>query len=186
MAVVSQPRSTSEPGDRPPTEHRRVVVLAVIRPLLTVTMLIFAYYLVPVDQRLSGWLLVLLIAELGLVLAVIVWQIRMILRARYPALQGIQALAITVPLYVLVFANVYFLVAHSSPDSFTAPLTRTDTLYFTVTVFTTVGFGDITPVTQTARVLVTGQMVGNLLVLGVALRVILTAVERGRQRKRAR
>ncbi len=72
-------------------------------------------------------------------------------------------------------------MAHNVPDSFTDPLTRTDSLYFTVTVFATVGFGDIAPVTQAARVLVTVQMVGNLLLLGIALRVVVLAVQHRRR-----
>ncbi|MGH3879228.1 MAG: potassium channel family protein [Actinophytocola sp.] len=104
-----------------------------------------------------------------------------ILRSDHPTLQGVQALAITLPLFLLTFANVYFLVAHNVPDSFTDPLTRTDSLYFTVTVFATVGFGDIAPVTQAARVLVTVQMVGNLLLLGIALRVVVLAVQHRRR-----
>jgi voltage-gated potassium channel len=181
MSVESPPLSENEP----PAASRRTVVLAVARPLLTAAALIVAYYLLPVERRLQGWGLALLVGELCLVVTVIVWQIRLILRARYPTLQGIEALALIVPLYLLVFANVYYLLAQQHPGSFTEPLTRTDALYFGVTVFTTVGFGDIAPVTQTARALVTGQMVGNLLVLGVALRVIVTAVERGRRRKAA-
>ncbi|MFL6120141.1 potassium channel family protein [Actinophytocola sp.] len=181
MSVVSPP----PPDGEPPAARRRTVVLAVARPLLTTTALVVVYYLLPVDRRLLGWGLVLLISELCLVVAVIVWQTRLILRANYPTLQGIEALALAVPLYLLVFANVYYLLALEHPGSFTEPLTRTDALYFGVTVLTTVGFGDITPLTQTARALVTGQMVGNLLVLGVALRVILTAIERGRRRKSA-
>jgi voltage-gated potassium channel len=179
MSVVSPPLQDSEP----PAARRGTIVLAVLRPLLTATALIVVYYLLPVDRQLGRWGLVLLVGELCLVVAVIVWQIRLILRARYPTLQGIEALALIVPLYLLVFANVYYLLANGPPGSFTESLTRTDALYFSVTIFTTVGFGDISPVTQTARALVTGQMVGNLLVLGVALRVILTAVERGRRRK---
>jgi voltage-gated potassium channel len=35
-------------------------------------------------------------------------------------------------------------MAKLAPHSIGAPLTRTDALYFTVTVFSTVGFGDIT------------------------------------------
>ncbi|MFI6024720.1 potassium channel family protein [Amycolatopsis magusensis] len=100
----------------------------------------------------------------------------------FTGLQGIQALALTAPLFLLIFANGYHLLAHHVPGSFTEPLTRTDALYFAVTVFATVGFGDLAPVTQTARVLVTVQMVGNLLVLGVAPRVIVTAVRRTRHR----
>jgi hypothetical protein len=157
------------------------MVASVARPVLTVTALLLAYYLLPVDRRLTGWTLVGLVGGLVLVVVVLVWQIRAILRSAHPALQGIQALAITVPLYLLTFANVYYLVARNVPDSFTDPLTRTDALYFTVTVFATVGFGDIAPVTQAARVLVTVQMVGNLLLLGVALRVIVVAVQHRRR-----
>ncbi len=177
MSVVSPPPSPGEAG-----VGRRVAVLAVVRPLFTVTALVVAYYVLPADRQRHGWGVVLLVGELCVVVAAIVWQIRLILRARYPTLQGIEALALAVPLYLLVFANAYYLMAHGSPASFTEPLTRTDTLYLSLTVFATVGFGDITPVTEAARVLVTGQMAGNLLVLGVALRVILTAVERGRLR----
>ncbi|GAB2737313.1 potassium channel family protein [Amycolatopsis magusensis] len=156
--------------------------LAVLRLLVTVGTLLTAYYLLLVDRRLDEWHLAALIGELGLVIAVLAWQTRLILRARFPGLQGIQALALTAPLFLLIFANGYYLLAHHVPDSFTEPLTRTDALYFAVTVFATVGFGDLAPVTQTARVLVTVQMVGNLLVLGVALRVIVTAVRRTRHR----
>ena len=42
--------------------------------------------------------------------------------------------------------------------SFTEPLTRADALYFTVTVFSTVGFGDITAKSETARVVLIVQM----------------------------
>jgi hypothetical protein len=105
-----------------------------------------------------------------------------IVRSPYPALQGVQALAIIIPLFLLIFAYTYYIVEHNIPNSFTTPLTRTDSLYFVVTVFATVGFGDITAVTQVARVLVIIQMVGDLLVLGVVLRVVVSAVQRGRAR----
>lgn len=62
-------------------------------------------------------------------------------------------------------------------------MTRTDALYFTVTVFTTVGFGDITATSQLTRRLVTIQMILDLLIVGLGIRVLLSAVERGRQRQ---
>jgi hypothetical protein len=162
---------------------RTFAVLAVARPVLTVAILVAAYYLLPVDRSLTGWTLVGLTGGLCLVVVMVVWQFRLIVRSPFPTLQGIQALAITVPLFLLVFANVYYLLSSTVPGSFTEPLTRTDALYFVVTVFATVGFGDISPVTHAARLLVTSQMVGNLLLIGVVLRVILTAVQRGRRRK---
>jgi len=53
----------------------------------------------------------------------------------------------------------------------------------TMTVFATVGFGDIAPVTPTARAVVLGQMVGNLVVLGLLLRLVTSAVRINRDRR---
>ena len=67
-----------------------------------------------------------------------------------------------VPLYLLLFASTYFLMERASAANFTQPLTRTDALYFSVTVFTTVGFGDITAKSETARVVLIIQMLADL------------------------
>ena len=50
-------------------------------------------------------------------------------------------------------------------------------------MFATVGFGDITAKTEAARLLVTGQMITDLIILGLGARVIVGAVTRGRQRR---
>ena len=84
-------------------------------------------------------------------------------------------------LFLALFASSYFVMARLAATSFSAPLTRTDSLYFTVTVFSTVGFGDITAKTETARLVVTGQMIADLVILGLAIKVIVGAVKRGRQ-----
>src|SRR5208282_4777456 len=60
-------------------------------------------------------------------------------------------------------------------------LTRTDSLYFTVTTFSTVGFGDITATSQAARLVVTVQMILDLLVLGLGIRVFIGAVQLARE-----
>jgi voltage-gated potassium channel len=67
-------------------------------------------------------------------------------------------------------------------SNFTSKLSRTDALYFTVTIFATVGFGDISARTESARLVVTAQMVLDLIILGLGLRIILAAVQRGRER----
>jgi len=74
-------------------------------------------------------------------------------------------------------------MARISASNFGEPLTHTDALYFTVTVFSTVGFGDITAKTEAARLVVTAQMITDLLVLGLGIRVILGAVTRSRQQR---
>lgn len=161
---------------------RQLLGPGVLRPVLTVATLIAVYYLLPVNRQLDAWTVVGLVVGVTLVVVLVVVEARAILRSARPALQGIQALALVVPLFLLVFANVYYVLQYNVPQSFSAPLNRTDSLYFVVTVFATVGFGDIVPVTQAARLLVTVQMIANLLVVGVALRVILTAVQRSRSR----
>jgi len=52
-------------------------------------------------------------------------------------------------------------------------------------VFSTVGFGDITAKTETARLVVTVQMIADLIVLGLGIKVIVGAVTRGRQQRPA-
>ena len=71
----------------------------------------------------------------------------------------------------------------TNPAVFNEALTRTDALYFTITVFATVGFGDIAPVAQWMRVVVSLQMVADLLVLGFVLRAVVDAVGRARSRQ---
>jgi Ion channel len=66
-------------------------------------------------------------------------------------------------------------MAAVSASNFGQKLIHTDALYFTVTVFTTVGFGDITAKSEGARLLVTAQMIADLIVLGVGAKIILGA-----------
>jgi hypothetical protein len=147
---------------------------------VTAFVLVALYYLLPLDHvrsvplALAGGLLILL--------AVIGWQLHAIIRAKQPGVRAIVALALTVPLFLLLFASVYFAMARASPANFsTHQLTRTDALYFTVTTFSTVGFGDITPASQSARLVVTAQMILDLLVLGLGIRAFVWAVQAGRQ-----
>ena len=73
-----------------------------------------------------------------------------------------------------------------TPASFsTHPPTRTDSLYFTVTTFSTVGYGDITAASQTARLVVTVQIILDLLALGLGIRVFFGAVQLARQARPA-
>jgi hypothetical protein len=71
----------------------------------------------------------------------------------------------------------------ASPPATSASTARTSALYFTITVFATVGFGDITARTEAARLVVSGQMIIDLIILGLGARVIVGAVTRGRRQR---
>jgi voltage-gated potassium channel len=161
--------------------RRRQVGLGVLRSLAAAIVLVGLYYLLPLDHLASVPLEVTLTAGLLILVAVATWQVRQVIKARSPALRAAEALATTVPLFVLLFASAYFAMARASPASFSHHLTRTDALYFTVTTFSTVGYGDITPVSETARLVVTAQMILDLLALGLGIRVFIGAVQLARQ-----
>jgi hypothetical protein len=116
----------------------------------------------------------------ALLAAMIVWQLRAIVRSSYPGIRAIQSLAMTTALFLLFFASTYFILSLDDAANFTEALTRSDALYFTVTVFTTVGFGDISAKAETTRLIVTAQMLLDLVVVGFGIQVFIGAVKRGR------
>jgi voltage-gated potassium channel len=176
--IDSPARTDGTPGPRP-------LFLGIARTLLTPVCLVILYLLLPFDREFTPGTLAALGAGIFAMALLVAWQVRSILRSPHPALQAVEAVALSLPLFLLLFAATYTLLSDSHPAAFTEPLSRFDSLYFVVTVFTTVGFGDITAVSTLARVLVTVQMVGDLVLIGLVLRVFLTAVDRGRRRTTA-
>jgi voltage-gated potassium channel len=160
-------------------QTRRVAV-TLLRALGSTVVLIAIYYLLPLDRTSTGVAISMLTAGLLALTGLITFQVRSIIRAEYPALRGVGALATSAPLFLLLFAATYFVLGNISASNFSEPMTRTDALYFTVTVFATVGFGDITAKTEVARALVTGQMVAGIVVVGIGARLVVDAVKHGR------
>jgi hypothetical protein len=149
--------------------------------LATTVIVIAAYYLLPLNNLAGISLAVTLAIGLLALTAVVAYQVRAIIRHPHSAVRAIEALAITVPVFLLLFAATYFMMEQANADNFNVDsLTRTDSLYFTVTVFATVGFGDIAATSQLARVAVIAQMILDLLVLGLVVKVFVGAVEIGR------
>ena len=172
-----------EPAAKPEATPRRMIVRAVLRAAGSTAALVAIYYLLPLDRS-STWVAVtILVIGLVALIALVAFQVRSIVVSRFPGLRGVEALAISIPLFLLLFASTYVVMDTISASNFSEPLTRTDALYFTVTVFSTVGFGDITAKTEAARLVVTGQMIADLVVIGLGLKVIVGAVKRGRQQR---
>jgi voltage-gated potassium channel len=167
-AVVGEPDGGIRRG--------RAVVVTLLRSAATSAVLLVAYYRAPLNRPLdwaTGWLFLLALLVFAAVTAA---ELLGILRSEQPRLRAVRALALALPLLLVVFASTYCILSDQEVGAFTEPLGRTDGLYFTVTVFATVGFGDIAPVTEMARVLVTIQMLVGLLAVGLIAKLALGAV----------
>lgn len=162
--------------------RRRHVTRGLLRAAASTVVLLILYFTMPLNRIESIPVGVSLLISLLILLGVVGWYLRAITRAPHPGVRAIEALAMTVPLFLILFAASYFFLSQDDPASFTSEtMTRTDSLYFTITIFATVGFGDISPASQLARRLVMGQMVLDLIVLGAGVQLFLNAVQRGRQ-----
>ena len=69
----------------------------------------------------------------------------------------------------------------ASATNFSEPLNHTGALYLTITIFSTVGFGDITPEADLARIAVSIQMLLDLVVIGAVVRLLTSAAKPGTQ-----
>jgi voltage-gated potassium channel len=177
VAIEAQAGSAplTDLGRLPRRERRRLVVIALIRTAASVTVLMLIYFNIPLESVTEGAAGLLLTAGLVGVAVVLAVQIRATMKSVYPGLRAVESLGVSVPLILLLFSVTHYLLERSTPNSYTEPLTRLDALYFSVTMFATVGFGDITPVTELARVITVLQMLANLIFLGIVARVLFGA-----------
>ncbi|HEX8864405.1 MAG TPA: potassium channel family protein [Lentzea sp.] len=177
---MTTPASTAPPGQAGPRASPGRIARTVLRVAGSVAALVALYYLLPLDHSSTPVAVTILLIGLVGFVALVAVQVRLIIRSPFPGLRAIESLATSVPFFLLLFAATYVVLAALSVANFGGHLSHTDGLYFTVTVFSTVGFGDITAKTQTARLLVTGQMITDLIILGLAIKIIVGAVRHGR------
>jgi hypothetical protein len=178
--------AATPPGGVVEMPSRRTILWALIRTMVVGSLLLVAFYLWPLDPTSTPEAVIKLLGYLLLLMVLAVLAVGSIMRADHPALRAVTALSAIIPLYIVLFAAGYYVLAVGQPQSFTQPISRTDALYFTITVFSTVGFGDIAPVTEVARIITTVQMVVNLLILGVLLNAVVGAVKHRRSTRTAR
>jgi hypothetical protein len=150
---------------------RRLLVAAIVRVLAVVAGVLVGYLLIPVEgaEALAG-----LLACVGIVIILVVFarQISRVSRSRRPVLAAVEALVLVFGLFLCFFSLLYVSLSTSDPGAFTQGIDKVAGLYFTTTVLTTVGFGDISAVSQTARVMVTLQMVLGMVLIGTAFKAL--------------
>jgi voltage-gated potassium channel len=172
-------------GTLDPRQRQLLLVRSVARIVGITALLLVAYFAAPIgqDADVTG-LIVLVVGIVGFV-ALTIYQVRRILDSPMPQLRAAETLATVVPLVIVVFALLYVGMSDSDPNAFTEPITKINGLYFTVTVLATVGFGDVAARTDSTRIAVTVQMLLDLLIVGVLVKVIIGASRIAAERRRA-
>jgi voltage-gated potassium channel len=131
-----------------------------------------------------GVAIALVLAALGVLLWLFVRQIRRVPTAAAPMVQSVSALVVVFVPFLLLFSYIYLSLAARDEGEMVGLRTHLDALYFTVTMLTTVGFGDISPSGQVARAVATTQMLVNLIFLGFLVRVAFQVGQEARRRRR--
>jgi voltage-gated potassium channel len=154
--------------------------------LLTSACALSLYAVAPLDVHFGAASALALFGALAALGVLVGWQARSIVASPSPWLRALEALVTSLVVFLVVFASAYRLMDSNGPGHFSERLSKVDCMYFTVTVFSSVGFGDIVPVSTAARILTTMQMLGDLVFLGAVGRVFLEAARRGAQRRERR
>lgn len=156
----------------------RLIVLAGLRSLGVVAATLLVYALIPIRQETAKLVGLLAVAGLVMVGVVFVRQMGRISRSPRPVMAAVEALCLVFGMFLTLFAFAYVSLSSSDPGAFTQPVNKVAGVYFSVTVLATVGFGDIAASTDFARLIVTTQMVLDLVLIGVAVKTLGTSARR--------
>jgi voltage-gated potassium channel len=133
------------------------------------------YYAIPFDTTpsRSRWVLtaVVTIASIFLLVFLVVQTIKRQVLSSREITARVERLMALLYVVVVVFSLAYRLLARE-PGQFDGLDTKTDALYFTTVTLGTVGYGDIHPVGQASRLIVTGQIAFNLVFVGAFASVL--------------
>jgi O-antigen ligase len=143
-----------------------------------VLVLVVAYFLIPLEGSLA-FRLVAYGLGLTLVVFVVARQMRRHLASRNNEVR-IDSLALAIVMSVLLFALAYYAVSTAESGEFSGLSTRVDALYYSLTVATTTGFGDVSAQSQLARALVSAQLVFNMLIVATAVPLLTRTVKERR------
>lgn len=140
--------------------------------------LVAVYAAAPLSGAGQAWGVVVGLAAMLTVVPVLVRRVRAVLESARPLADAVAAIAVIFTMIIFGTASTYFALASSNPGQFEGLETKIDAAYFAVVVISTVGFGDIAPVGQAARLVTTLHIVVNVTFIGVALRLVTWATRR--------
>jgi voltage-gated potassium channel len=145
---------------------------------VAVVVLLGIYYVVPTSGSRIGPVVCAIVF-----LGAVSFELRAVVRDPLPVPRAAVAMARVLPLFIVLFAWIYVAMSTSDPRTFSEPLTKSGALYFMITILSTVGFGDITPVTDAARLMVSVQMICDLVVIGILVKLITGVAKHARAQR---
>ena len=153
---------------------------AVIQMIAIVAIAVTAFALLPMRGDWAWLGAIGAIAAQGLLVPFTVRRAQHLTTSPQPFVDAAVAVTTIVTVLVFGFAAV-FMVLSEDPGQVDGLETKVDAVYFTVTTLSTVGTGDIHAAGQAARVVATIQILINLTVLGIAVRLLATVAQKRRQ-----
>lgn len=150
-----------------------------VRILITALVLSVAYVLMPLQTDLA-WLG--LVIGCAVLLGIAPFAVRRAVAVGHsptPLLAAAEAILIVASMLIFGFSSVYLAIDRDAAQ-FSGLDTRIDAVYFTVSTLSTVGYGDVHATGQLARGLVTLQILFDLSLLAVSVKLLLGAARRGR------
>lgn len=151
----------------------------VVRILLIGAVLSVLYVLMPLQTDLAWLGLVIGLVALVCIAPFAVRRAVAVSNSSAPLLAAAEAILIIVAMLVFGFSSVYLAIGRDA-GQFDGLETRLDAVYFTVTTLSTVGYGDVHATGQMARGVVTLQILFDLSLLAVSVKLLLGAARQGR------
>lgn len=140
--------------------------------IVTAPVLVVVVYAVAPLETEAWWGALASLAAIGVTIPLAARRVRRVRTSDRPTLDAAAAIALFSTVLIIGFASMYYVIATHRSGQIDGIETKIDALYFTVTTAATVGFGDITADGQFARLLVTVNMVFNIVALGATVRLV--------------
>lgn len=143
-----------------------------------VATLVLAYAVLLLTGRDRWWGGALGTALVLATVPVVAHRARAVLRSSQPFQEAVAAVAVVSTLVVVGTAAAVYVAMAAETGEFEGLVSKIDAIYFTMAIVSTVGFGDVRPVGQAARLVTTLHIVFTIVVAGGSLRLLTWAARR--------
>lgn len=177
-------RELEERGDNliglrlPSRHHIGRYLLGFLRRVLLPQAIIVALFAIPVrgtvkvaPDYLLPLELTLLVVYLSIFAVLLNYELRQVASSD-SRVRWIESLMVLAAFFVSLFARLYTILGAEVPNAFSEPMGTLNGFYYAVTVFSTVGFGDITPEIPVAKLITMVQMLLGIGLIGLLVRVL--------------